>query len=34
MYRIAKVSEKDKRILYRNTALKSGLHEAIIEKDF
>ena len=34
MYSIAKLSEQDKRILFRNTAQKSGLIEVIVEKDF
>lgn len=34
MYSIAKLSEQDKRILFRNTAQKTGLNEAIVEKDF
>lgn len=34
MYNIAKASEQDRRILFRNTAQQTGLHEAIIEKDF
>lgn len=34
MYSIAKLSEQDKRILFRNTSQKLGLNEAIVEKDF
>ena len=34
MYHIAKSSEQDRRALFRNTAQQTGLHEAIIEKDF
>lgn len=34
MYNIAKASEQDRRVLFRNTAQQTGLHEAIIEKDF
>ena len=34
MYRIAKYSEDELRVLFRNTSIKSGLNEAIIEKDF
>ena len=34
MYHIAKSSEQDRRVLFRNTAQQTGLHEAIIEKDF
>ena len=34
MYSIARLSEQEKRILFRNTAQKSGLIEAIVEKDF
>ena len=34
MYTIAKASEQDRRVLFRNTAQQAGLHEAIIEKDF
>ena len=34
MYNIAKASEQDRRVLFRNTAQQIGLHEAIIEKDF
>ena len=34
MRKIAKVSEKDREALFRNTAAKMGMSEAIIEKDF
>lgn len=34
MYNIAKASEQDRRVPFRNTAQQTGLHEAIIEKDF
>jgi len=34
MYNIAKASEQNRRVLFRNTAQQTGLHEAIIEKDF
>lgn len=34
MYTIAKASEIDRIALFRNTAEKTNLHEAIIEKDF
>ena len=34
MYRIAKYSEDELRVLFRNTSIKFGLNEAIIEKDF
>ena len=34
MYTIAKLSDQDKRILFRNTSQKTGLNEAIAEKDF
>ena len=34
MKKIAKLSAADRRILFRNTAQKVGMHEAIIEKDF
>lgn len=34
MYTVAKMSEDDRRILFRNTAQKLGINEAIIEKDF
>lgn len=34
MYRIVKYSEDERRILFRNTAQKMNIHEAIIEKDF
>ena len=34
MYNIAKASEQDRRVLFRNTAQQTGLHEAIIEKGF
>ena len=29
MYNIAKASEQDRRVLFRNTAQQTGLHEAI-----
>ena len=34
MYRIAIASDEDKRVLFRNTAGKMQLNEAIVEKDF
>jgi len=34
MYKVAKMSVEDRRILFRNTAQKKGMSEAIIEKDF
>lgn len=34
MYRIAKSNTDDRRILFRNTAAKMHVHEAIVEKDF
>lgn len=34
MYKVAKLSVEDRRILFRNTAQKNGMNEAIIEKDF
>ena len=34
MYKIAKLNDNDRRTLFRNTAQKIGLHEAIVEKDF
>ena len=34
MYRIANYSEDELRVLFRNTSIKFGLNEAIIEKDF
>ena len=34
MYKVAKLKDEDRRILFRNTAQKMGMHEAIIEKDF
>lgn len=34
MYNIAKISDNERRILFRNTAQKMGMHEAIVEKDF
>lgn len=34
MYSVAKLSEQDRRILFRNTSQKTGLNEAIVEKDF
>lgn len=34
MYKIAKLPESERRILFRNTAQKMGLNEAIVEKDF
>lgn len=34
MYRIAKVSNEERQILFRNTSQKIGIHEAIVEKDF
>ncbi len=34
MYKIAQISNNDRRVLFRNTAQKSRLHEAIVEKDY
>lgn len=34
MYKIAELKDEDRRILFRNTAQKMGMHEAIVEKDF
>ena len=34
MYHLIKQPEEQLRILFRNTAQKTGLHEAIVEKDF
>ena len=34
MNKIAKLDDETRRILFRNTAQKMGLHEAIVEKDF
>ena len=34
MYSIARLPEDERRILFRNTAQKMGMNEAIIEKDF
>ena len=34
MYQIAKLPAEELRILFRNTAQKIGLHEAVVEKDF
>lgn len=34
MYQLIKQPEEQLRILFRNTAQKIGLHEAIVEKDF
>ncbi len=34
MKNIARMSDEDHRVLFRNTADKTGLHDAIIEKDF
>lgn len=34
MYRIAKLPNAERRILFRNTAQKIGLNEVIVEKDF
>lgn len=34
MKNIARFSDNDKRRLFRNTADKMGLHDAIVEKDF
>ena len=34
MYSVARLSKKDLRILFRNTAMKKGINEAIVEKDF
>ena len=34
MYSVGKMLEDERRILFRNTAQKMGVNEAIIEKDF
>lgn len=34
MIEIAKLSADDRRALFHNTAAKTGLHDAIVEKDF
>ncbi len=34
MYKIAKLNVDDRRVLFRNTAAKMHLNEAIVEKDF
>lgn len=34
MKKVARLSEHDMRMLFRNTADKMGLHDAIVEKDF
>lgn len=34
MKRVARLSDNDKRVLFRNTADKMGLNDAIVEKDF
>ena len=34
MYKIIKYSNDEKRILFRNTAQKMGIQEAIVEKDY
>ena len=34
MRKIAKIASKDREALFRNTAAKMGMNEAIIEKDF
>ena len=34
MYKVARLSQKERRALFLNTAQKKGLSEAIIEKDF
>lgn len=34
MYKIARLSDGERRIIFRNTAQKMGLNEGIIEKDF
>ncbi len=34
MYQIVRQPDEQLRILFRNTAQKTGIHEAIIEKDF
>jgi hypothetical protein len=34
MYSILKLTEEDRRTVFRNTAQKMGVHEAIIEKDY
>ena len=34
MYSIARLPEDERRILFRNTAQKMGMNEAVIEKDF
>lgn len=33
MYSLLKLSEEEQRTIFRNTAQKMGVHEAIIEKD-
>ena len=34
MYYILKLPEEERRTIFRNTAQRMGVHEAIIEKDF
>ena len=34
MRNVVKLSDNDRRELFRNTADKMGLHDAIVEKDF
>ena len=34
MYSVARTSSDNRRVLFRNTAQKLGIHEAIVEKDF
>ncbi len=34
MKNVARMSDDDHRVLFRNTADKTGIHDAIIEKDF
>ena len=34
MYKVAKLKEEERRILFRNTAQKMGIHEAIVKKTF
>ena len=34
MINVAKFSDNDKRILFRNTADKMGLNDTVVEKDF
>lgn len=34
MYKVAKLSNEERQILFRNTSQRIGVHEAIVEKDF